>query len=634
MVHRWTIHSSAESGRFLNLDKLLKMDRPQLSKFACFWILMLAINTWVLAQQPKPSYVLKHIWGREAYEDDPFLRKIPQYMLMALNNLAQVDVSSSYTHTTYPAQYYLEVIPSYLHHISNSYYGFYRLDPKERKMYFEYRMDYGPKITLILGDIVTGRVLDVHELKTTSKLESEIIGFSYDEIGYKAGGSLESVDIQKYTETTQPMMKQVLKVKTIKAEIVLRNELYQIASAVQLHFFPTRAKLLELKPMRRDTVTAEIEAIDGYQWNRFHTFYVYLLKEFKDSIDTYERIEPLANLTTTPKKNTFVRGYFPKPENNIIDALSQRQTVWYSPIRLKYQSYQHLIPPSVAFNIRTSGVDIDPNMMDKLYQSLKVQLLNVRGKNIVVLDREKVKAIQWQQQLNKSGSYLDKPWVEQYKSIGARYILDVEIKSVKPEYKSDSRSFAFTCVYLLRFIDVETNEIVSEVRNEDVNTWSSIKIDNYLPSLEYEMMYKLKNKAQADFIQYLGLSYIKFNLREIINRTLPAKIVVRELTEVSKGKVKEIFISGNFNEKTEKDDYHVCIKKEIIVDGQMDIRWEQIGRIALETAVGDGLALARVKKGEAEIYAAFQKGEKLYCFDRPEWLIDGNYKWQLKKAGF
>ena len=61
---------------------------------------------------------------------------------------------------------------------------------------------------------------------------------------------------------------------------------------------------------------------------------------------------------------------------------------------------------------------------------------------------------------------------------------------------------------------------------------------------------------------------------------------------------------------------------------------EHAADVVVATAVGDGLALARVKKGEEEIYTAFQKGEKLYCFDRPEWLIDGNYKWQLKKAGF
>jgi hypothetical protein len=72
----------------------------------------------------------------------------------------------------------------------------------------------------------------------------------------------------------------------------------------------------------------------------------------------------------------------------------------------------------------------------------------------------------------------------------------------------------------------------------------------------------------------------------------------------------------------------------VLVDGAMETRWEQIGRISIKSPVGDGLALAKVKQGEKEIYAAFQKKEKLYCFDRPEWLIDRFYTRQLKKAGF
>ncbi len=90
------------------------MDRPQLSKFACFWILMLAINTFGLAQQPKPSYVLKYLPGDEANERDPFLQRIPKNIIEALHDLDEVDVISPYTSSSYPAQYYLEHKPVFL----------------------------------------------------------------------------------------------------------------------------------------------------------------------------------------------------------------------------------------------------------------------------------------------------------------------------------------------------------------------------------------------------------------------------------------------------------------------------------------------------------------------------------------
>jgi hypothetical protein len=61
---------------------------------------------------------------------------------------------------------------------------------------------------------------------------------------------------------------------------------------------------------------------------------------------------------------------------------------------------------------------------------------------------------QWQQNENKSNSYLDKPFIEQFKSIGARYILDIEIQTADVKYETGS--FFFMSKFVPRLIDVET----------------------------------------------------------------------------------------------------------------------------------------------------------------------------------
>ncbi len=301
--------------------------------------------------------------------------------------------------------------------------------------------------------------------------------------------------------------------------------------------------------------------------------------------------------------------------------------MWCSPAQLKYVSTRKERPPSIAFNIRTSGIAIEPNVLNQLYQRLRTEALNVRGKQLIVLDREKIPGIKWQQNENKSNFYLDKPFVEQFKSIGARYILDIEIQT------ADVGNFFFTSKFVPRLIDVETGEILAESISEHENWWSNIKTPGITYS-EYLAIVQHKPEDRPDYVRGLGFSYYKFNLREVLNRSIPSKIQVTELTEIEKEKAQQVFINGNFNEKTLNDDYHVCVQKEVVVDGAMETRWEQIGRISIKSPVGDGLALAKVKQGEKEIYAAFQKGEKLYCFDRPEWLIDRFYTRQLKKAGF
>lgn len=606
------------------------MDRPQLSKFVCFCVLMLAINTWGLAQQPKPSYVLKYLPGNEANESDPFLKEITRYTLLALHNLDEVDVISPYTSSNYPAQYYLELKPAYAYYGWNEgTYHFVQNDTTRKQMCFEYRMNYGPKITCTFGDVVTGRVLDIHELKFTSTFPGTKLWAYYNEIDHQAGQTFE---LAKLIEKAKPNLVQKLNKGILDAEKVLKNELSQAIYEVFFQFFPAKHQVLGFKPMRFDSAAIDVQGFEKYNLRPANSLFVYRLRPFRHGEDASERIELLGEFYTTTKKGAYLAGLFTGAKNNIETALNNKEPVWCSPIRLKYAFNQAERPTAIAFNVRSSGVAIDSVVMDQLYDRLKAQILDARGKQLMVLDRKKIASIQAQRYANKSNAFLDKPFIEQFKSIGARYILDVEIQAASTGYPGGN--FSFNCRFVPRLIDVETTEIVSENISHHGSWWSR-KAYNPREVMEFNIISAHSPETRLEFVKNLGLlRHLEFNVREVLNRSIPAKIEVFELTEIEQDKAKELLMSGSFNEMIRKDDYHVYIKKEINLDGVNETRWEIIGRIAIQAPVGDGLALAKVKQGEKEIYTAFQKGIKLYCFDRPDWLIDGQFTWQLKAAGF
>lgn len=592
--------------------------------------LMLLVKALGFAQQEKPKYVIsRFITEEEKLEEDPFLKKLGAITSNGLNRTPEMEVYEPLSIRKLPVQYFIKTIPSYLHYIWNGSYHFGYHDPKQEVVFFDYRMNYSPKVDLILGDISTGAILNTYRIQTRSVFQPEPIAVPYDQLGLKKGMSIESSEYPKYLKMAQPfLLKEANRRYMVQAEITAHKEFNEVAYYVQWHLFPQRKQLVSFKPSGKDQAIASIPDLDAYHFSPYHAFYVYLVKEYKDETGTFERLHFLEKLVTSGKKGVFYRD---APNNRIEEALQKGETVWCSPLRLHYTSTLKEAPPTIAVNLRAPGLSIEPKTMAMLSTRLNLDVFNVRGKYLTLLDRQDRQAIQWEKKENRADSKIDQQYLAQFKSLGCRYILDAEIRTLRNKpYFND---YLFYADYILRLIDVETAEVISEVVNEYSKTWSHIKATDLIANLEYDIINAASSKVQEKFMNDLGLKYLEFNIREIINRSLPSKIKVNEVVEI-KGKAKSVFISGNFNEKFIKDDYHVCIQKEVEVDGKMETRWEQIGRIAITSAVGDGLALAKVKKGEEEIYAAFQKGEKLYCFDRPEWLIDGNYKWQLKKAGF
>ncbi|WP_421798190.1 hypothetical protein [Haliscomenobacter sp.] len=288
------------------------MDRPQLSRFVCFCVLMLAINTWVSAQQPKPSYVLKYLPGNEANERDPFLQRIPKNIIEALHNLDEVDVISPYTSSSYPAQYYLELNPSYLHYIwKEGTYHFVGIKP-DQWMCFEYRANYSPKVILTLGSIATGQVLSVYELKTMSVLPARGICLKYDEVGYQEGLPLEPADQQKYLQKVLPALRKTLPKVLMPAEEILRKEFNWAVKDVLYHFFPTRNQVIGIKSMSRDSIALDIQGIQALNLRHYQALFVYTLKQFNHSENSYERIEPLESWLLASKREFFRVAFLPK----------------------------------------------------------------------------------------------------------------------------------------------------------------------------------------------------------------------------------------------------------------------------------------------------------------------------------
>jgi hypothetical protein len=601
-----------------------------MSRLIGLLVLMLLVKALCFAQQVKPKYVMsRFISAEEKLEEDPFLKKLGAITSNGLNRTPEMEVYDPLFARKHPVQYFIKTIPSYLHYIWNGSYHYGYQDSKQEVVFFDYRMNYSPKVDLILGDISTGAILNTYRIQTRSVFEPEPIAVPYDQLGLKKGMVIEAAEQAKYFKMAEPfLLKEANSRYIFQAERIAWKEFNEVANYVQWHLFPQRKQLVSFKPSGKDQAVASIPDLDAYHFSPYHTFYVYLVKEYKDETGTFERIELLETLVTTGKDGTFLRY---KPNGKIEEALQKGETVWCSPLTLHYTSTLKEASPTIAVNLRAPGLSIEPKTMAILSTRLNLDVFNVRGKYLTLLDRQDRQAIQWEKKENQTDSKIDEQYIAQFKSLGCRYILDAEIRTLRNKpYFND---YLFYADYILRLIDVESGEVISEVVNEYSKIWSHIKATDLIANLEYDIINAASSKVQEKFMKDLGLKYLEFNIREIINRSLPSKIKVNEVVEI-KGKAKSVFISGNFNEKFIKDDYHVCIQKEVEVDGKMETRWEQIGRIAITSAVGDGLALAKVKKGEEEIYAAFQKGEKLYCFDRPEWLIDGNYKWQLKKAGF
>jgi hypothetical protein len=592
-------------------------------------VLMSFVKALGIAQQVKPKYVMsRFISEEEKLEEDPFLKRLPHIASDGLNRTLDLEVYEPNYVRRYPVQYFIKAIPSYKYHIWTGSYHYSHYEPKNELIYFTYQMNYSPKVDLILGDLSTSAILNTYQIQTQSVFEPEYIGLNYSDLGFKKGMTIEKEEEQKYLQMALPLLIERVNKSVLLAQKTAWKEFDSAANNVLWHFFPQRKQLLSFKPLGKEEAIASIPGFDAYHFSPNRIFYIYLLKEYKDNTGTFERIELLETLVTTGKDGTFLRY---KPNRKIEEALQKGETVWCSPLTLHYTSTLKEAPPTIAVNLRAPGLSIEPKIMAMLSTRLNLDVFNVRGKYLTLLDRQDRQAIQWEKKENRTDSKIDQQYLAQFKSLGCRYILDAEIRTLRhKEYFSD---YLFYADYILRLIDVETAEVISEVVNEYSKIWTHIKATDLIANREYDIIHAAPSKIQEKFMKDLGLKYLEFNIREIINRSLPSKIKVNEVVEI-KGKAKSVFISGNFNEKFIKDDYHVCIQKEVEVDGKMETRWEQIGRIAITSAIGDGLALAKVKKGEEEIYAAFQKGEKLYCFDRPEWLIDGNYKWQLKKAGF
>lgn len=320
-------------------------------------------------------------------------------------------------------------------------------------------------------------------------------------------------------------------------------------------------------------------------------------------------------------------------EKTLFAAMQSGTKIWCSPfVPTVSNRYEEEIPGVALLFIAPK---ISKEEWEKCYIKLRTDFIRARGAYYPVIDRTRLDLMQREKNLQKSDAFIDNAAIQQFKSIGAGYILEVKLNDMLIDYSPIQKAYRFKADFVTRLIQVSTSEVLAEVANTFADDWSapsSLTISPKEHDLQYQAIAAAPDYKAA--VQRFGLENFAFNLREVLNRAIPQKIEVLELLEEKKENAESLLVAGNFNASARHDDFFICRKKMIDVDGEQLMRMEQLGVVSIKSATGDGLAITKVKKGEKEIYKAIKAGDKLFCIDKPDWFMDGQYTRQLKAAGF
>jgi hypothetical protein len=198
-----------------------------------------------------------------------------------------------------------------------------------------------------------------------------------------------------------------------------------------------------------------------------------------------------------------------------------------------------------------------------------------RYKGIKIIERQLFSKIEAERTLQKQEQFINAATVDQFKSLGADMVLEIDLKGKVDKYNEKSLTST------LNLIDVETNKI------QGTKT-----IPNYNSKL----------------------SNISVEAAGFMKESLPPVISIIELTDGNDKKqtADEVLIAGDF-EFSPFTKYDVFRRRMIEVEGEMLPRFEKVGVVAQRESEGDGIVNCKVKDGEKEIYAAIKAGDLLVC---------------------
>lgn len=589
--------------------------------------------TLALMAQSNAPIVLKMVEQKGPITaSDPKYGRISGKIIQSINKGKRAHVNLGQSTSESAASYLLEIAPSYK---MGKYSFTYRkhVDSTEI-MTFYYEASYTLAATLMATDISKG------SLKAYTSLESEATGSKFYDLSYKSLGlrkgltmtdSLKKVVLNKALTQVQGGFVAIQEGAFHEALNILGSK----AEDVPFYLFPVKLPIGTIADSKKDKVEKINQpglAALGLAANK--PLVAYEIIERKIGKTVHEQFKIIATLSNKSSEKAGEICKVESGEKELFAAMQNGTKIWCSPfVPTVSNRYEEEIPGIALLLV---APEIGKDDWEKCYIKLRTDFVRARGTYFPIIDRTRLDEIQKEKNLQKSDAFIDNAGIQQFKSIGAGYILEIKLKDMLVEQDPWNRSkFKFKVNFVSRFIQVSTSEILSEVANTFTDDWAPESITSMFPDI-HELQYRaiVASANPKETAQRFGLENLNFNIREVVNRSLPQKIEVLEVVEEKKENAEAVLIAGNFNASIRYDDFFICRKKTVDVDGEKLVRMEQLGIVSIKAATGDGMAVCKVKKGEKEIYQALKGGEKLFCIDRPEWFIDGQYTRQLKAAGF
>lgn len=594
-------------------------------------LVLMLMSISAFAQETKQIQVLKWIRSEEA-PLSPELEKVTNSIITRFNQSKIAQISSDKIPSNLPPNYLLEMQPSTS---ASETFIMRRVSDTTQTIGFGFTAISRSSVRTMVTNISNGTIHPSYNLSGEAGVDEEFT-LPFKDLGWSKKKPMTDSLRNQLTVKARTLLEAKFGPVRLKAFNAMVINIGASGANLPFQLFPFRMPFKEVLTTKKDR--AVLVAIPGLIELGFPVergVAIYEILERKVDGVTYEQAKYLGTaIYQIDKKTKAAEFEVSKGGEEILAAVNSGKQLWYAPfspfVKNKYPAER----PGIA--LQMSASDLNAQQLADLYYKLRVASMAVRGGYNPILDRGKNALIQKEREIQKGEAYIDKATVEQFKAVGAGYIMEVKFTSFNEILEQSTYSYRFDAKYVIRLIQVETSEVLAEVSNTFDKSWTRPISNTFKDSKDYQE-YMQMNAAGNNYkpiMRNIGLNYLSFNLREVFNRALPLKVDVLEITEEKKDKAERILVAGNFNAGVTNDDYYICRKKLTQVGGEELIRIEQIGVGEIDGSVGTGMAILKLKKGEKEVFQAMKAGEKLYCFDKPEWFIDGQYTRQLKAAGF
>lgn len=392
------------------------------AKLLGFWVIVLIWSAVRLNAQD--AQVLKYIPGYNGgIEIKPYGEQIINRTIVGLHQSKAVDVVSATTTSSRPVTHLLEIMPAFYMYgkmvVSKA------MDSIQT-MTFEYVVEVGARAELLITDVATGEILKTHTIVAT-KTEAQKFNLKYYQIRWQNNQPLndsikwhlcqEALNRLQATEQTKPLEQ--------KAIANVLGKLAEEAALAPFHVFHFRVQVKDMEIAASDgSVTAL--ASNGLEQHgvppNLH-LNAFSIEEKTYGSTTFERPSSYGNFRYSGKND---QSEFSTPVEKggqaLANAFKAGKTIWISPFAPYTELKEKTEVPTIALVLLAPK--ITPPQMEMAYFSLRRDFLTTQGPGYHILDRSKFDLILKEKEAQKSEVFLDQKSIAQFKSVGARYILE------------------------------------------------------------------------------------------------------------------------------------------------------------------------------------------------------------------